>query len=1323
MSRASQTGQFFAVGGAVQPDRPCYIERSADAALLRGIRDRQFCHVLAPRASGKSSLMARAVRDLRAEGQLVAVVDLTQIGMGGESAGGAEAGRWSYSIAYRVLRELRLKVDLQSWWQAKGALPGEQRLAEFFWEVVLPNTTEPVTVFLDEIERAIGLPFAKELFGGIRSCYTGRTTEPDLARLNFVVLGVATPRQLCPDTSISPFVEGRRIDLHDFSLDETYKLAPGFGEDIRHGRVALREIFSWASGQPFITQKIARGLARRGGMPSKLEEVLKDQFLGPGARRNEALLSHIRTFLTGRTRAQRQTLALLGRVVKGEMLLYDPGSLANQLLLLSGVIGVRADGRLAFRNKLFERVFGREWVTSELPFNWRRWSVAATLVAALIGGSIWYVRYVPRPHIDTLTSTTANLDAEMQAHDRLGRLPGFAGVADRLLASVMERRSRAAETFEEVASLDAVLRGLEGYEGLANQLMDEYWIRRAEDAIRQERRDEALLLSARAAAGGDENARRLAAELVGDDYRSLVRSFRLTEAPARWEVDWRSGELALVDPDHQARRLRLNSFGKMDFENRLTSLQHLPVSREITVNEPGSAGAFQLRLTLEHPAPEELLATLQAPSGAQVSFAPVADSTGAFTIAAAGRSPLAILADENRRGVWRLTLVDRGVDSAGQLIRWGLYFAEEVRGWEDQPQGLAISDPLRTDQVDVDLSIDGRLAIAQPSRQSVVGAVSLWDLRTNSLVGDVQLDAEPEYVALTGDTSRVLAVAGNILELWDARTGDLVSRVETQTGFMLPPALTDSGGHVAIAERLDEQDSLFSLFRTADGELLSSVAGLAGVTDWMLGPDAGYVVLVGPSRLVRVMDPRSGEVLRELPHRRDPVRLVAAATGDLLLTIDDIGDLFVWHLNGAAPGPVQGVRLGQTGAPESVSIAADASRVAYQALAGQVVVRGLTGRPAPKSFRVSSQEGAPIRTRLAPDGSRLLTYNERQFQLWRLADFGPAGVADAELTAIGLDPVESIAVLGFQDGHVGVFHQEQADIPLSADPGVNFIGHQGSITSIAVNAEGDVIASGGSDGLVRTWELDSGAPTAPFMRHPQGPVHVVTISDDGRWLASGAELTARVWHAAAGELVREVPVSGGVVSIAVDSRSGLLSVGDRDGNVFLAGVESVETPGSVRVGAAATALAFGVDGSRLVTGDAAGSVQLWEVESLALVGEPHNFVHPVRWLGFSGDGRFLLVQTDHWMHRFSMGDDGLVLTGSRLLDAGLEAGAALLVPDGGRIRMIGGRETGEPRFRELDMVRSGAEPLPPDSVLLSRNWSRILGLSVGERGEVVPDTH
>ncbi|MEE9570781.1 MAG: AAA-like domain-containing protein, partial [Gammaproteobacteria bacterium] len=119
MTRVMHTGEFFVAAGPVQPDRPCYIERDSDEALCQALRDQRFCYVLGPRASGKSSLMARTLRVLRAEGQIAAVVDLAQIGARGESE---EPGRWYYGIAYRIVRELRLKVDLQTWWQEKSAL-------------------------------------------------------------------------------------------------------------------------------------------------------------------------------------------------------------------------------------------------------------------------------------------------------------------------------------------------------------------------------------------------------------------------------------------------------------------------------------------------------------------------------------------------------------------------------------------------------------------------------------------------------------------------------------------------------------------------------------------------------------------------------------------------------------------------------------------------------------------------------------------------------------------------------------------------------------------------------------------------------------------------------------------------------------------------------------------------------------------------------------------------------------------------------------------------------------------------------------------------
>ena len=94
---------FYAVGGPVQPGRGCYIERAADRQLYTKLVAGEYCHVLAPRQSGKSSLVARTARKLRAEGFLTAVVDLSQMST---KDGSSEAGRWYYTVAYRIVREL-----------------------------------------------------------------------------------------------------------------------------------------------------------------------------------------------------------------------------------------------------------------------------------------------------------------------------------------------------------------------------------------------------------------------------------------------------------------------------------------------------------------------------------------------------------------------------------------------------------------------------------------------------------------------------------------------------------------------------------------------------------------------------------------------------------------------------------------------------------------------------------------------------------------------------------------------------------------------------------------------------------------------------------------------------------------------------------------------------------------------------------------------------------------------------------------------------------------------------------------------------------------
>jgi len=1316
VTRVMHTGEFFVAAGPVQPDRPCYIERDSDEALCQALRDQRFCYVLGPRASGKSSLMARTLRVLRAEGQIAAVVDLAQSGARGESE---EPGRWYYGIAYRIVRELRLKVDLQTWWQEKSALMGDERLAEFFWEIVLTNTTVPVTIFFDEIERAVDLPFSKDLFTAIHSCYTSRTTEPDFGRLNFVVIGVASPQQLAPDRSVSPFDLGVAIELEDFTPDETYGLAAGFPSDKDHAYALLDKIYSWAGGQPYLTQKIARGVVRRGARPEDVDLVVRERFLAQGARGEEPLLNHIRALLTRRALRNRQGLVLLGKLGKGAQIQEDPGSGAQQVLRLAGLTATDVDGVLTLRNQLFRTVFGPRWVSGALPFDWRSALVAAAAIGVMILVPWWYSQILPQPYIQSLSVVGQPLDDAVYTYQRLHRLPGFGGTADRLLTEILIHHSGRADTFADVRILDDLLRGLPDRLDLAEQLMGSYWLRRAAEATRAEHRDEALLLASAAIPGQGEVARTLATELIGNDYGSLQRSFRLAEAPSQWEVDWASRELVLVAQDYGVRRLSLDDAGAVDFADGLTALQHLPIERELSVDEPGSAGAFVLELDVAHFADEQVLVSLEAPGGARANFTLPMSAEDGREFRAVGRSPLASLADADRQGVWRLTLVDREEGFVGELARWSLLFAEELRGWNDDPEpDLTIPDPVRADQVEVTISSDARLAVAIPSRAGAVGTLALWDLRSMGDADDLALGTTPEFLALAGQTARLVAVAGNTLTLWDTAQGSPVRRVATQTGFLLPPAVGADGDYVAIAEQLDLQASLYSLLRTEDGELVSSVSGLAGVRDWVLGPQARYLALTGPDRVVRVMDPRRGDIRAELLHDRDPVRLIPVASGDLLVSVDDGGDIFVWYLGDAEILEPERRRLGMTVDAQSVSVAADGSAVAFEARQGHVIARDLAGESEPLNLRVHRADGV-VRTRLAPDGSHLLTAGGSLLQLWQLDDLGPGRGTDQNLSRLVLDQTGRIAALGFRDGHVRVVTTSQLESGSQRDAGVDYIGHQGGVSSMAIYSSLGAIVSGGDDGSVRIWDIASGAPRAQVMRHSEGAIHAVALSPDGQWVVSAAEISARLWNAANGELMDEILVNGEALSVSFSPRGDRLVVGDSAGNLFFTPPTSSLPPQSARAQDAVLALAFSSDGRLLASGDASGRVQLWDPTSAQTLGEPLGFAHPVRWVGFSDEGGYLVAQTDHWLHRLLITGYDLSISDSRLLEVDLEAGAALATPRGEQLRLVGGRGLGQPIYHELDLGAPAAEPLPAGATLLERDWSGLLGLEFDQNGAVV----
>lgn len=220
----SAGSDFFRHAGSLPVGAPCYVERPADDELLQLCRGGELAYVLAPRQSGKSSLVLSTQERLRAEGVATAYIDLQTVGVQD-----VEAESWYLSVLVEVAERLGLGEGVEAWWRDRAALTPVKRFGDFLRQRVLQEVNaRRIVVFFDEIELTTDLPFsADDFFTLIRGLTNARASEPELERLSFVLLGVAAPDELIADPKRTPFNVGRGVALEDLSPEAAKALLPG----------------------------------------------------------------------------------------------------------------------------------------------------------------------------------------------------------------------------------------------------------------------------------------------------------------------------------------------------------------------------------------------------------------------------------------------------------------------------------------------------------------------------------------------------------------------------------------------------------------------------------------------------------------------------------------------------------------------------------------------------------------------------------------------------------------------------------------------------------------------------------------------------------------------------------------------------------------------------------------------------------------------------------------------------------------------------------------------------------------------------------------
>jgi WD40 repeat protein len=1245
--RSDASGEFFTVGTPLHAVRAGYVRRKADTQLYETILSGQYAHVLAPDRSGKTSLIAATAARLEALGCKVAVLDLAQIGL---RDGGGDAGRWYYNVAYRLLRQLRIRYDLQSWWHDRSMLSNRQRLLEFYSEILLHSISERIIVFVDEIQCIEDLPFADQLLASFRAAHNARTTDPDFSRLSFVLLGECDPLSLISEPEQSPFNITQQIVLDDFTREQLDLFATELNLGSEDAKKALDRIFHWTRGQPYLSQKLARQLARddiEGDVAEHVDRLASTQLGGRAALHSEPHMGHIHRRVVADEKRAESMLSLYGRIRKGVEESADLGSPEQRRLIAIGLLVIDREGHLQVRNRLYESVFTARWANENLPMRLRVPLVAVGIIVLFVLAPFWYTQWLPRPYMEVLTSPSAELEVALDAYRNFRSFPGHADTADNLFRGFVRQQATAAASITEINAVAELSRELPDAGRLPETLLASYWDRQASAALRDERRDTALIASLESLTLPTMRRRQRAASLIADDYPLLLAT--LPPQPALTTV---------FDPTNLlltfANGPRVNqwSYATQSLQQReewsITALEVVPLVRRVVVDRQGTVNRIGLTLNLSHARLSDLRIKVIAPSGRAVEIETGRERASSNEDIRIPSSQLQDLVGEQLSGTWSISVRDEALGVAGQLVGWNLKLNAQG-AVEDFQRGLNIPEPVEREAENVWFDRSGRYAVARAMQSD---SARIWDLAFAEPIRVIAVNENEELIGVDKGARRVMTATRDSVAIWDTSTGDRVATLPIAASGD-GAILTGDGSHLFV-EHHGDVDTRLELWSLQEGrvEAALDVAGVPALV--AVDPTGRRVAVADFDRAVRVWDFESGELLAQIDLPMQPSEISLAPEGEALSVLHDQSGISVWNVSRPRSPLVEEYAKGDW----RVMFSSSGSKViAGRTQSGFQVYSALDGRLAGPPVGVGSGSGASSMLAFSEDENVVFAGSPNgASRFWRTPEITPIAEADAaasnemlwrpsaDRVTVAL-PGGTGFVIGDELGQVHFLSAStRPDEARAAVEDLSYIGHTEEVVGLEVDDSGSLVASAAADDSIRVWDAVTGEPRAWTARLEGDSVSRMTFSPDARILAvlRGSVLTLLDGESGSAAAEFELGEAHPSLAFAADdqlligSASGVLSRVARDADGAWTVQQLWRGPRPL------LELAHSPRGNYLVIVDDTGLASLFNLVDGHIGERTLQLPGPVEEVAFAHSASRVFVRTARWVHRVNVAAHGLI---------------------------------------------------------------------------------
>lgn len=530
----------------------------------------------------------------------------------------------------------------------------------------------------------------------------------------------------------------------------------------------------------------------------------------------------------------------------------------------------------------------------------------------------------------------------------------------------------------------------------------------------------------------------------------------------------------------------------------------------------------------------------------------------------------------------------------------------------------------------VDRGGSSRLAMSADGRslfRDTEGGLERRDLD----LGEVResWDAEvprPFRLACSPDGSALVSLSFQTpVVLWDTRQGRVRARLPRRGASGTESRLSPDGSRLACWGRNLEGVSLWD---TTTGEFLCNLAsGDRNVRDVVFDPEGRRLATGAEDGTIRLWNVEGLKEEGQMARRKHASCCLSfSPDGRTLASGENTGEITLWDVE--RHEELQRLEGGHSGV-ESVGFSPDGTLLAAGTGTGQIYIWNIAAETE-KMLREGDSGGAVTQVAFSPDGTRLLSVGfHSTVRLWDLAtDETETVLLDGEGAAV--------AASGFSPGGNLVVTETGGVLRIwevgRRNPRKTVVWPGQKLSSVSFTAEGIVLASNSiGGGNFRVWVVPPIDPEPKLDGH-EGMVNALAFAEGGDCLVSGGEDgQVKIWDVDTRAEIARLPGPGKPVLCLASSPGGdQVACGRRDGTLEVIELPEAKCrPVPFEDGVTVTVLAYDPSGLLLASGSAGDAAFLWDVASGKLRARLPGHGERVASLAFSGKGDVLCTCGDN----------------------------------------------------------------------------------------------